>query len=70
MYRPQEIEAVLLVKQLLYKQRFTIAGARKRLRELLRDERESAAAPDPVDSRLLRRLRDDLEEVRGILAEA
>jgi DNA-binding transcriptional MerR regulator len=70
MYRRQEIEAVLLVKKLLYGQRFTIAGARRRLRELLREERGGATAADPVDSRLLLRLRGELEQIRGILSEA
>jgi hypothetical protein len=69
MYRPQEIEAVLLVKALLYKQRFTIAGARKRLRDLLREEREGSPAPERVDNRLLTRLKGELEQIQEILAE-
>ena len=43
---PDDVAA--LVKKRLYKQRFTIAGARKRIRDLLREEREGVAAPDPV----------------------
>ncbi len=59
LYRQRDIEVILLIKKLLYEERFTIAGARKRLRELGvaraseapgRDaagaqEREMAAAP-------------------------
>jgi hypothetical protein len=69
MYRPQEIEAVLLVKALLYKQRFTIEGARKRLRDLLREEREGPPPPERVDNRVLTRLKGELEQIQEILAE-
>jgi DNA-binding transcriptional MerR regulator len=34
MYRQRDIDVVLLLKRLLHEQRFTIAGARKRLREM------------------------------------
>jgi DNA-binding transcriptional MerR regulator len=70
MYRRREIEAILLVKRLLYKQRFTIAGARGRLRELLREGKDTQAVADPMDPRLLLRMKHELEAVRGILSEA
>src|SRR5262245_12299568 len=34
LYRRRDIDIILLIKKLLYEQRFTIAGARKKLREL------------------------------------
>ncbi len=34
LYRRKDIEMILLIQQLLHGQRYTIAGARKRLREL------------------------------------
>ena len=34
LYRHRDIEVILLLKRLLHEERFTIAGARKRLREL------------------------------------
>jgi len=34
LYRRRDIDIILLVKKLLYEQRFTIAGARKKLREM------------------------------------
>jgi DNA-binding transcriptional MerR regulator len=34
LYRRRDIEMILLIKRLLYEERFTIAGARRRLREL------------------------------------
>ncbi|MCL5271723.1 MAG: MerR family transcriptional regulator [bacterium] len=43
-YRPADIEVVLAIRKLLYEDRFTIEGARKRLREELRSRRDGAAA--------------------------
>jgi DNA-binding transcriptional MerR regulator len=70
MYRRKEIEAILLVKKLLYKQRFTIAGARRRLSDLLREGRSEAKAPASVDAGSLRRIRRELEEIRSTLSDA
>src|SRR3954465_14738683 len=36
-YRRSDVETVLLIKHLLYEERFSIEGARKRLRELRKD---------------------------------
>ncbi|MEE2702428.1 MAG: MerR family transcriptional regulator [Myxococcota bacterium] len=67
MYRRKEIERVLMIKQLLYKKRFTIEGARKRLNEILRSE-GGRAVETPGD---LSALRHGLESVRDLLrAEA
>ncbi len=33
-YRPKEIELILLLRNLLYEQKFTIEGARRRLKEM------------------------------------
>ena len=70
MYRRREIEAILLVKRLLYKQRFTIAGARRRLRDLLREAKGAKGVGDSMDPRVLFRMKRELEEVQGILSEA
>jgi len=50
-YRPREVELVLLVKHLLYEKKFTIDGARQNLRELrksgeLTEERHDVAGPE------------------------
>jgi DNA-binding transcriptional MerR regulator len=34
LYRRRDIDMILLIKKLLYEQRFTIAGARKKLRDM------------------------------------
>lgn len=46
LYRKRDIEVIQLIKRLLYEERFTIAGARKRLREL--GVAGAAEAPDAM----------------------
>lgn len=43
-YRPEDIEVVLAIRKLLYEDRFTIEGARKRLGVELRMRRENKKA--------------------------
>lgn len=64
-YRPADIELVLLLKHLLYEKKFTIDGARKRLTELrkegdLEDERQDVLSPE-VLSAMKEELRSLLE---------
>ena len=71
LYRQRDIETIRLIKRLLYDERFTIAGARKRLRELGVDrakestQTELALSPDPRAS--IRRIRDELLAIRSLL---
>lgn len=63
-YRMKEIETILLVKHLLYKKRFTIAGAKKELQKMreggqLLDMRKLNAEPA-----LLASIRDGLLALR------
>jgi DNA-binding transcriptional MerR regulator len=67
MYRRKDIETVLQIKRLLYKDRFTIEGARKRLSELQRGTRP-ASGGKRVPPASLARIRLDLEEIRDLLA--
>ena len=50
-FRPKEIELILLVKHLLYEEKYTIEGARKRLQEMrkageLEEERQDVLEPE------------------------
>jgi DNA-binding transcriptional MerR regulator len=51
LYRPQDVEVLRLIKQLLYEEGFTIEGARKRIKELnaggAHQHPKAAAAPVP-----------------------
>jgi DNA-binding transcriptional MerR regulator len=66
-YRPREVELVLLVKHLLYKERFTIEGARKKLKELrhagdMDEERREVLAPE-----LLAVFKEELQDLLEVL---
>jgi DNA-binding transcriptional MerR regulator len=71
LYRKRDIEVIQLIKRLLYEERYTIAGARKKLRELgvgralERPRSDIAQETDPQVC--LRRIRDELQSIRGML---
>jgi DNA-binding transcriptional MerR regulator len=53
-FRPKEIELILLVKHLLYEEKYTIEGARKRLQEMrkageLEEERQDVLEPEVLN---------------------
>jgi len=67
LYRRKDLELLLKIRHLLYDERFTIEGARARLRELGNDE---AAAPLPapeIDRELAKKLKQGLLELIRIL---
>src|SRR6201998_558539 len=69
MYRRKDVEAVLKIKQLLYEEGFTIAGARQQLRTDIRVEKTQATLPFPTQSATeLKRLRQGLQEILGMLS--
>src|SRR5690348_14039127 len=66
MYRRKEVETVLRIKQLLYEEGFTIAGARQQLRV---ESKTQAPLPFPAQpSGDLKRLRHGLQEILTILS--
>lgn len=78
LYRRRDVETLLEIKRLLYQDGFTIAGARRRLKENERDE--LVPAPSPVlqqtaalrqtDYRdLLHAIREDLRALYDLLDE-
>ena len=64
-YQKKDIELVLKLKDLLYNQGFTIAGARKVLRDKKRLSQSLAAAP--TDREILLNVRDDIRRLRNHL---
>jgi DNA-binding transcriptional MerR regulator len=71
LYRQRDIEVIRLLKRLLHEERFTIAGARKRLREL--GVAKALEAPQ-LDLGLeidhvgrYRRIREELEAIKELL---
>jgi len=69
LYRRRDIDMILLIKKLLYEQRFTIAGARKKLRDLGATRAlESGSLLVETDHRArFRKIRDELREIRAQL---
>ena len=66
MYRRKEVETVVRIKQLLYEEGFTIAGARQHLRV---ESKTQTPLPFPAHSAgELKRLRHGLEEILTILS--
>jgi DNA-binding transcriptional MerR regulator len=83
-YRQSDIEVILAIRKLLYEERYTIKGARTRLRDELRKARGQAAAAqaekilaprpapakgrDPRLDKTLRRLRMEVNELINMLS--
>lgn len=63
LYRRQDVETALLIKDMLYRQGFTIAGARKLLQSQ-KAARELQAAENLPPEQLLQEIRSDLEKLR------
>jgi DNA-binding transcriptional MerR regulator len=64
LYRRRDVEELLMIRTLLYKEGFTIAGARKRLLEIRREKDEEA----PADYRdLLLKVRKGLRELKDFI---
>ena len=68
-YRRRDIERILEIRRLLYDERFTIAGAKKRLKEMAREARPQLdlELSDPAVRKLAIRLREELETIRKML---
>jgi DNA-binding transcriptional MerR regulator len=68
LYRRKDIDTILLIKKLLYEERYTIAGARKLLREMGVGGTAEASLAKTLDHRSeYRRIRDELIAIRASL---
>jgi DNA-binding transcriptional MerR regulator len=68
MYRRRDVESVVRIKQLLYEQGFTIAGARQQLRSESKTDKTQAAIPFPNHSSAeLQNIRQGLREILNLL---
>jgi len=68
MYRRRDVENVLRIKQLLYEQGFTIAGARQQLRSEAKADKTQATIPFPAQSAQLQHIRQGLREILNLLS--
>jgi DNA-binding transcriptional MerR regulator len=61
LYRKSDVEAVLMIKHLLYGKKFTIKGAREYIKEMNKQKKASAASAD------LDEIRSELQQLRKML---
>ncbi len=70
LYRRKDLELILEIKRLLYEEKFTIAGAKKKLQKMKAEQEKQLALkfPDKKYQEALLRVRQDLEELRKLLS--
>jgi len=67
-YRPKDIEVILLVKHLLYEKRFTIDGAKQKLQDMKSDGDMRSAGQDILEPEFLQSLKEELTTLRDVLS--
>ncbi len=73
-YRPKDIKAVLVIRDLLYKEKFTISGARKKLQEHYGNpdpliSQLQIPFADPAARQVLMSIKNELLELREMLTD-
>jgi DNA-binding transcriptional MerR regulator len=66
-YQRKEIELIMLVKQLLYEEKFTIDGARQKIDDYRKDGELRTVARAALDSQAVVALEKDLKGILAIL---
>ncbi len=66
-YRSRDVEVVLLVKQLLYDEKYTIEGANQKLIDMRREGELKGRGRDVVAGDFLTGIKRELEELREVL---
>jgi DNA-binding transcriptional MerR regulator len=66
-YKSREVELIMLVKHLLYTEKFTIEGARQRVDQYRRTGELRGSAKRAFEAELAQELRAAIDEVVGIL---
>ncbi len=73
LYRRKDLNLILKIKKLLYEEGFTIAGAKKKIRDLERTENEpikgrlGERGTEEKDRELLAAIREELKGIREML---
>jgi len=71
LYRRQDVELLLRIRNLLYDKRFTIEGARSYLRDQGHDEAAPPPLPPPeVNVETMRKIKQAVVELIGLVEEA
>ena len=70
-YRRKDVELILEIKKMLYEQKFTIAGARKRLQDLKSTDKQQLQfdfQPTEDHQKALKEIKEELKALRKLLA--
>ena len=69
LYRKKDVELILEIKKLLYEEKFTIAGAKKKLQrtKIWKDRQMKLELPEKKYREALLRVKKELEDLRGFL---
>ena len=67
-YQRKEIKLILLVKQLLHVEKYTVEGARQRIEQLRRGGELQRATGSALDEQMVGTLREELLALRDLLA--
>jgi len=73
LYRKKDLDLILKIKKLLYEEGFTIAGAKKKIRDVEREESRSLRlkavenGSEGEERRLLSLIREELQGIKRIL---
>ena len=70
LYRNKDLELILEIKKLLYEEKFTIAGAKKKLQKTkgLKDQQMKLELPEKRFREALIRVKKELEDLHGLLS--
>jgi len=70
LYRRRDLELILEIKKLLYEEKFTIAGAKKKLQKMKawREEQLKLNLPERKYRDALLRVKEELEDLHGLLS--
>ena len=70
-YRRKDVELILEIKEMLYKEKFTIAGARKKLKELSHRGKKQLhfdfENSKKDHQKILRKIKEELKAIRKLL---
>ncbi len=71
-YRPKDIKVVLVIRNLLYKEKYTIGGARKKLQETYGNpdpliDQMQIPFSDPHARQILLTIKNDLQDLRSMI---
>ncbi len=69
LYKRKDVEMILEIKRLLYQEKFTIAGAKQKLREVRKSNGQNPTQEREKRLQLKQKIQKDLESILHILDE-